>query len=157
MGSVKRVAAVVGILSSLTVLGGCASPFGVALGGNTVTITYDRDGETKTAVYDVPDANCKDSVLSSMRLDKPIGYFRAVWLGERTQFNGWLNSDKFVLFEGEGTREFDADTETYTFTAEGTVKETDSAGQDKKPEELVKDAVTYEGSIVATVRCSDEQ
>ena len=151
MASMKRVAAVVGILSTLTVLAGCTS------GGNTVTITYDRDGETQAVAYSVPDASCDDRSTSIMRLEKPIGYFIAVWSGEYTSLEGWLNSDKFVLFEGEGTREFDAGTKTYTFTAEGTVKEPDSAGKAKKPKQLVEDAVTYEGSIVATVRCSDEQ
>ena len=147
----KRVAAVAGILSALAVLAGCAPA------GNTVTITYDRDGEMQAVTYGVPDADCEERTTSSMRLDKPIGFFIAAWSGDFVKLEGWVNSDKFVLFEGDGTREFDADTETYTFTAEGTVKETDSAGKDKKPKQLVEDAVTYEGSIVATVRCSDEQ
>ena len=146
----KRVAAVAGILSALAVLAGCAPA------GNSVTITYDRDGETKTVTYGVPDADCEERTTPSMRLDKPIGFFIAAWSGDFVKLEGWLNSDKFVLFEGDGTREFDADTETYTFTAEGTVKEADSVDRESKSEELVKDAVTYEGSIVATVRCSDE-
>ena len=150
MASMRRVVTAAGILSALTVLAGCAPA------GNSVTITYDRDGETKTVTYGVPDVDCDDHVASIMRIEKPVGFFMAVWIGDLVTLKGWLNSDKFVLFEGDGTREFDADTETYTFAAEGTVKETDSVSQEKEPEELVEDAVTYEGSIVATVRCSDE-
>lgn len=79
----KRVAAVAGILSVLAVLAGCAPA------GNTVTITYDRDGEMQAVTYSVPDASCDDRSTSIMRLDKPIGYFIAVWSGEYTSLKGW--------------------------------------------------------------------
>lgn len=156
MASLKRIAVAAGVISLTSMLSMCSGT-GVMTGGNTVAITYDRAGEENTVTYTVPDAKCEERVTSTMRKDKPFGFFIAAWSGDHTKIEGWLNSDKFVLFVGEGIREWDEDTNTFTFTADGVVKETDSAGQDQTPDELAEKAEEYEGSITATVRCAESE
>ena len=144
----------VGVVGLTSMLAMCSGT-GVMTGGNVVTITYDGGDGKQTVTYSVPDADCEERVASIMRDSKPFGYFMAVWSSDRTKIKSWLNSDKFVLFEGEGMRVFDEDANTFTFTADGVVKETDSAGRDQTPEELVDKAEEFEGSITATIRCAE--